>query len=82
MNINNENDCAHNESRSKRFDCCHQISAGAAVVALCLNPVSMVINWGLMVFTLEERRQGCRNALIAVIAANALLDKLGRGNGS
>lgn len=29
------------------FDCCHRISAQAAVVALCLNPVSMVINWGL-----------------------------------
>lgn len=28
------------------FDCCHRISAQAAVVALCLNPVSMVINWG------------------------------------
>ena len=50
------------------FDCCHRISARAAAVALCLNPVSMVINRGLMVFTLEKRRRGWRNALIAVIA--------------
>lgn len=35
------------------FDCCHQISAQAPVVALCINPVRIVINWGLMVFTLE-----------------------------
>lgn len=50
------------------FDCCHWISAQAAFVTLFLNPVSMVINWGLIVFTLEQQQCGCRNALIAFIA--------------
>lgn len=35
------------------LDCCHQISAQAPVVALCINPVKIVINWGLTVFILE-----------------------------
>lgn len=35
------------------FDCGHWVAVQAAVVGLCLNPVSMVMNWGLMVFTLE-----------------------------
>lgn len=48
------------------FDCCHRISARAAVVALCLNPVSMVIKLGsdgvcsgVGAARLEERSYRC-----------------------
>ena len=52
------------------FDCCHRISAQAAVVALCLNPVSMVINWG------SDGVYSGAAAAVAVAAGGLLLSLL------
>lgn len=56
------------------FDCCLEISTRA----LCLNPVSMVINWGLPVFTLEQQRLEEFSYRCYCCPSTLLLNKLAR----